>query len=99
MPPLRLSSSPGEESIASQKARRPLCGSTGQLVGSCRIHGGARYEKNLNRKLAGLGLDPVPMTDEVVILRHDADRILQALSRLRAKEQEVLRLAEWEDLS
>ncbi|HJQ95375.1 MAG TPA: sigma-70 family RNA polymerase sigma factor [Acidimicrobiia bacterium] len=60
---------------------------------------GALRQKNLNRKLAGLGLDPVPMTDEVVILRHDADRILQALSRLRAKEQEVLRLAEWEDLS
>ena len=60
---------------------------------------GALRQKNLSRKLEGMGLDPVPMTDDVVILRHDADQILQALSRLRPKEQEVLRLAEWEDLS
>ena len=58
----------------------------------------ALRQKNLNRKLDSLGLDMVPTTDELVILRSDADQILCALSRLRTKEQEILRLAEWENL-
>lgn len=61
-------------------------------------HRSVRRGRTLVQKLAH-SLRPAPESPETTVLRHeDAAQIRRALSRLRPDDQEVLRLATWEDL-
>ncbi len=53
----------------------------------------------LGRKLSGIDVPEHP-SPEVIVLRRSEDReILDAVERLRPEDQEILRLAVWEELS
>lgn len=60
---------------------------------------GASRRKRLDRKLGALGVEPVVPPEDFMVLRHEAQQILAALSGLKPADQEVLRLSIWEDLS
>ena len=53
----------------------------------------------LYEKLESLGVDPIPVPDELVIIKEESERALSALGRLRALDREILLLAAWEELS
>lgn len=53
----------------------------------------------LDRKLLGLGADPGPRPDDVIVARHEANTVREALSRLNKTDREILLLAAWEGLS
>ncbi len=55
--------------------------------------------RGLQEKLGSLGIDPVPVPEELVVVQEDSERALRALGRLRALDREILLLAAWEDLS
>lgn len=55
--------------------------------------------RNLRDKLESLGVDPVPIPDQLVIGREESGEVLEALGRLRALDREVLILAAWEGLT
>lgn len=57
-----------------------------------------RRFKALITRLRGLGVDPAPGPEAVVVRRAEDQEILAALNRLRPDEQELLRLAVWEEL-
>jgi RNA polymerase sigma factor (sigma-70 family) len=58
-----------------------------------------RRWSSLNRKVAGLAND-YNDSPEILVLRREEDReILHSLQRLKASDQEVLRLAAWEELT
>ena len=59
----------------------------------------SRRRNRLEMKLNSIGVGPLPPIDDLVVRRDDAERALLAASRLREKDQEVLRLAIWEELS
>ena len=59
---------------------------------------GSNRASSLKSKLSSIGVDQVPEPDEVVIVREDARTVVDALSRLKPIDQEILRLALWEDL-
>ncbi len=59
---------------------------------------GASRQRRLRRRLDTLGLEPVVRPDEVTVMRQEARQILEALSALRRRDQEVLRLSIWEEL-
>lgn len=60
---------------------------------------GARRRSSLRSKLAGVEREATDGADMVVV-RNDQDRqVLDAVSRLRERDQEVLRLSIWEELS
>lgn len=59
---------------------------------------GARRKHRLDRKLQTMGIDAVLPAESVVVLRDEATRMVQALRRLKEKEQEILRLSVWEEL-
>ena len=52
----------------------------------------------LGEKLAGLGETPDPGPEAVVLRRAEDEAMLQAVARLRNEDQELLRLATWEEL-
>ena len=59
---------------------------------------GARRRQSLRAKLSHIGHAPVDGAD-VVVVQNDEDRaVLEAVGRLRDKDQEVLRLSIWEEL-
>lgn len=61
-------------------------------------HRKVRRGRSLKERIAHIRT-PAPETPEgIVIRREDGAEIRQALSRLRRSDQEVLRLATWEDL-
>ena len=53
----------------------------------------------LNTKLAGLGIEAATSSEEIVVMNHESRQVLEALSKLKAADQEVLRLSVWEGLS
>lgn len=60
---------------------------------------GTRRRSSLRSKLAGVRAEGIDGAD-VVVVRNDQDRrVLDAVSRLRERDQEVLRLSIWEELS
>ena len=52
----------------------------------------------LQEKLKSVGVDPVPIPEDVVIVSQESDQVLQALKRLARRDQEILLLAAWEEL-
>lgn len=60
---------------------------------------GVARQKNLQRKLDSLGITAEMPPEDVIGRRLDTAQILAALTMLRSTDQEVLRLAYWEDLS
>jgi len=59
----------------------------------------ASRRRNLDRKLASLGADPVIAPEDFIVTRYESELVLEAASALKPIEQEVLRLSIWEDLS
>ncbi|MGD2100985.1 MAG: sigma-70 family RNA polymerase sigma factor [Acidimicrobiia bacterium] len=55
--------------------------------------------RNLDQKLAAIGVEVVKAPEEFVVTRHESEQVLQAANALKAKEREILRLSIWEDLS
>lgn len=53
---------------------------------------------NLNKKLSHLGVDSPTWPDDVLLVREESRQVLDALARLRPIDQEILRLAIWEEL-
>ncbi len=54
--------------------------------------------KKLDSKLAALGVSHASAPEELVVLDQESRTVLDALSRLRQTDQEVLRLRVWEEL-
>lgn len=61
-------------------------------------HRGARRRVRLAERAAGANENPGPGPEAVVIRREEDQEILDALSRLRPADRELLRLAVWEEL-
>ena len=54
--------------------------------------------RNLLSRLGGLAVQSPPEPEAVVIRRAEDQEVVDALSRLRPRDQELLRLAVWEEL-
>lgn len=52
----------------------------------------------LRGKLEAVGIDPVPIPEDVVVAGDESRRVLDALQRLSSLDREVLQLAAWEEL-
>lgn len=50
-------------------------------------------------KLKGAGVDPEPTPETIVVRRREDAELLAAVNRLRPRDQELLRLATWEELA
>ncbi|MGA7270702.1 MAG: RNA polymerase sigma factor [Acidimicrobiia bacterium] len=55
--------------------------------------------RRLQVKLASLGVEQPKSAEELIVASHEASQVLEATSRLRPKDQELLRLSFWEELS
>ena len=60
---------------------------------------GRRRADRLQEKLAGLGADPEPGPEASVVPSAEMQLVLDAMGRLRKPDREIIRLAEWEQLS
>lgn len=60
---------------------------------------GASRRSRLAEKLAATGVVPVPAPEDYIVVNHDSEQILEALSRLKVRDQEILRLSIWEELN
>lgn len=58
----------------------------------------AKRRSRLNSRLRSVGASPVAVPEEYVVLDQESQLILNALSRLKPNDQEVLRLTVWEEL-
>lgn len=54
--------------------------------------------RGLHEKLESLGVDPVPIPEELIVVQEQSEQAFEALGRLRALDREILLLAAWEDL-
>ena len=59
----------------------------------------AKRSTNLNKKLVSIGVDPVSAPEDFVVQREESTEVLAAFSRIKRREQEILRLSIWEDLT
>jgi len=59
----------------------------------------SRRRRRLTDRLRGLGAAPEADPETIVVRRAEDQEVLDALARLRPQDQELLRLAVWEDLS
>ena len=57
-----------------------------------------RRRSRLNSKLEAIGVDHVIPTEDLVVHDQESRQILDALSRLKRADQELLRLTVWEEL-
>ena len=55
--------------------------------------------QTLTTKLAGIRSEADPLPEAIVLRRAEDEEMLAAVSRLRPQDQELLRLATWEELS
>ncbi len=55
--------------------------------------------KKLEAKLTGLGVEPVALPETQFVHALETEQMIRALSRLKDRDQEILRLAVWEELS
>jgi len=60
---------------------------------------GRKRRRQLEKKLTAIGVEPASPADEYIVQREELNQVLDALSRLRSREQEILRLSLWEELS
>lgn len=54
--------------------------------------------RRLGEKLESIGIDPVPIPEDVVVFNEESVQVLAALKRLSALDREILLLAAWEEL-
>jgi len=54
--------------------------------------------KRLNDKLANLGVESVRSSDDFLVVNQESELVLNAMSRLKPKDREMLRLAVWEEV-
>lgn len=59
---------------------------------------GLRRKNRLDRRLSGFKPEPGPTPETVIVRGSEIQEVLNAFDRLRLCDQEVLRLAEWEEL-
>ena len=59
---------------------------------------GATRRRRLDKRLSSIGMEATPLPDDYAISRHDSALMLHAVSRLRRRDQEILRLSLWEEL-
>jgi len=59
----------------------------------------ASRQRRLREKLAATGRTYVEMPEDYIVVQQESQHILRALSNLRAKDQEILRLTVWEELN
>ena len=52
----------------------------------------------LEGRLKSVGVDLVPIPEDVVVASEESDQVLRALKRLNSLDQEILLLAAWEEL-
>ena len=55
--------------------------------------------RRLEAKLASLGIDEASSAEELLVVSEESRQVIEATSRLRPKDQELLRLSYWEELS
>ncbi len=60
---------------------------------------GIRRKQRLDSKLESMGVTPRTTLQEQVVLRQEVREVMEAASRLRPHDQEILRLSLWEHLS
>lgn len=59
----------------------------------------ASRHSRLIEKLSGVGVAPIAAPEDYVVVDQESRQVLDALGRLREKDQEMLRLSIWEELS
>lgn len=59
---------------------------------------GRTRQHRLHEKLAGAEITPMTGTEDFVVTAEEAAQALEALSRLKSTDQEILRLSVWEEL-
>ena len=59
---------------------------------------GASRQSKLKEKLASIGVSHDPPPEEYIAVRQESEQVLKALSSLKDREQEILRLSVWEEL-
>ena len=60
---------------------------------------GAFRRSRLQQKLGSLGVAFVNAPDDYIVVRQESQTVLEALSNLQPRDQEILRLSVWEELS
>lgn len=60
---------------------------------------GTGRRKRLNEKLATIGVEPMPLIPDQLVVREEVRQVLDAARRLSVDDQELLRLSLWEHLS
>lgn len=60
---------------------------------------GVKRQKRLHQRLEAIGVESAAPADQYLVIRQEAQQILQAMNLLKGWQQEVLRLSVWEGLS
>lgn len=60
---------------------------------------GSSRKRRLAHKLGGIGLDAPEVPHDVIVAQQESRQIVEALTTLNPGDQEILRLAVWEELS
>ena len=79
-------------------AALPWLYSVAYRVLSTHFRGRSRQRK-LAEKLTSVGVEPVASTEDFIVMSEDSAQVLEAIARLRSTDQEILKLAVWEELS
>lgn len=54
--------------------------------------------QRLNDKLSRVGIAPVASTEDQIVVGEESRQVLEAVSRLKGTDQEILKLAMWEEI-
>jgi len=60
---------------------------------------GTSRRKRLDEKLESIGIQPVPLVQDQVVVREQVREVIAAAQHLRERDVEILRLSLWEHLS
>ncbi len=60
---------------------------------------GKHRRESLDEKLESIGIQPVPLVQDQVVVREEVREVIAAAERLRERDVEILRLSLWEHLS
>lgn len=58
-----------------------------------------RRAQKLSEKLAQIGMAPVVSTEDRIVVGEETRQVLEAVSRLKRTDQEILKLAVWEEVT
>ena len=86
-----------EDMPSSDEARAWLFGVAYRVLANQRRS--AQRRRLLARRAAGAVLDPPPLPDAQVVRNEEELEVIEALSRLRPLDREIIRLTLWEELS